>query len=69
VQSKDSKQARGIGQTDIEGHQLIPSMIDKACGSAFTVYRALVEKGVPREIARLCCPWRPTATCSPPSIS
>ncbi len=48
-QSTSNKQMRVMtGETDM----LIPSMIDHCCAAAFEAYRGLLQKGVPREIAR-----------------
>src|SRR5262249_46140924 len=54
VQSTDNKQMRVM--TPSEGDMLIPSMIDHACSASFAAYRSLLEKGVPREIARSVLP-------------
>lgn len=57
VQSKDNKQCRdGIGGTNGIQDMLIPSMIDLSCRAAFETYKALLEKGVPRELARSVLP-------------
>lgn len=53
VQSKDSKQARDL----VAGGDLMaPSIIDHACSAAFEVYRDLLARGVPRELARSVLP-------------
>lgn len=53
VQSTSSKQARiWTGATDSVSSELIR----KSCEDAFTVYRGLLERGVPRELARSVLP-------------
>lgn len=49
VQSKDNKQAREITDT-LNAHG--SSLIAQACTQSFEVYYKLLDKGVPREIAR-----------------
>jgi thymidylate synthase (FAD) len=52
-QSAHNKQMRDLSEA---GDQLVPSMIDHACRCAFEAYRALIEKGCPRELARSVLP-------------
>jgi thymidylate synthase (FAD) len=52
VQSKDNKQGRELGDPDM----LVPSMIDHSCRAAFASYKSLLERGVPRELARSVLP-------------
>lgn len=59
VQSKDNKQGRTLGEVTgayQTGDMLIPSMIDYSCRAAFEAYRTLLERGVPRELARSVLP-------------
>lgn len=58
VQSRINKQGR---DTATESDMLVPSMIDHSCAAAFEIYRMLLERNVPREIARSVLP---TATYS-----
>lgn len=52
-QSTHNKQMRDLsGKRD----ELIPSLIDYACGYAFEKYRELISKGAPRELARTVLP-------------
>jgi thymidylate synthase (FAD) len=53
IQSTSSKQARVLtGATD----EVSAELIRKACEDAFTIYRGLLERGVPRELARSVLP-------------
>lgn len=54
-QSKDSKQARDIGETD-EADAIHIAMIKHACENAHGVYKRLLAGGVPRELARSVLP-------------
>lgn len=51
-QSKSSKQARVVGGYD----QTSCDIIRRSCAEAFTDYRILIDRGVPREIARSVLP-------------
>jgi thymidylate synthase (FAD) len=53
AQSASSKQARDIGA---DADTVAPAMIHDACKLAFTAYRQLIERGVPRELARSVLP-------------
>lgn len=52
VQSKDSKQARDLGQSNAEASVAIK----EACAASFRVYHQLIAQGVPRELARSVLP-------------
>lgn len=52
-QSKDNKQGRVKAE---KWDQIIPSIIDHSCRTAFETYRSLLEHHVPREIARTVLP-------------
>ena len=52
TQSKDSKQARDLGQSNAE----VSAAIEKACAAAFRTYQHLIRDGVPRELARSVLP-------------
>ena len=52
-QSTIHKQTRDLSEA---GDQLIPSIIDYACGCAFETYRMLLAQGCPRELARCVLP-------------
>jgi len=54
-QSKDSKQARDIGEAD-EADTIHIAMIKHACENAHGVYKRLLAGGVPRELARSVLP-------------
>jgi thymidylate synthase (FAD) len=59
VQSADNKQMRIIGDMDAEDRMLRESQITAvrlACEEAFALYRELLEKGWPRELARSVLP-------------
>lgn len=53
VQSASSKQAREITG---EGDPVAAGMIKLACGAAFGIYRDLLARGIPRELARSVLP-------------
>lgn len=53
VQSTSSKQARDMDGTDRQADAML---IKGACESAFMVYRSLLDRGVPRELARSVLP-------------
>jgi thymidylate synthase (FAD) len=53
VQSKDSKQARDLG--DIRNDEASVA-IKEGCAASFRVYHGLIAKGVPRELARSVLP-------------
>lgn len=53
VQSKNNKQARDLGTPADEGSAAI---IREACEGSFNAYRQLLERGVPRELARSVLP-------------
>jgi thymidylate synthase (FAD) len=53
VQSKNSKQARDLGTPADEGSA---SIIRETCEASFKAYRQLLERGVPRELARSVLP-------------
>jgi thymidylate synthase (FAD) len=52
AQSTSTKQARVAADPDV----IAPAMIRAACESAFETYRALLARGVPRELARSVLP-------------
>ena len=52
-QSASSKQARDIGQGEDQDSS---NLINDACSVAFNTYRQLLDRGVPREIARSVLP-------------
>jgi len=52
AQSPDTKQARIAAPPDVES----PALIRAACESAFSTYRELLQRGVPRELARSVLP-------------
>lgn len=54
VQSMDNKQARVVPSDFID--RTSAEMIEVACGNAFTTYRKLLDRGVPRELARSVLP-------------
>lgn len=53
VQSKDNKQMRDINNS---GDPVVAGMIKLACEGAFGIYRDLLIRGVPRELARSVLP-------------
>jgi thymidylate synthase (FAD) len=53
VQSKNNKQARDLGTPADEGSA---SLIRETCEASFKAYRELLERGVPRELARSVLP-------------
>lgn len=53
VQSQSSKQARVM---DGEAHNATAWFIDRACKEAFRAYEAMIDEGVPRELARTVLP-------------
>lgn len=53
VQSKSNKQARELGEVD----KLTSEAIAGFSKTAFELYRAMLEKGVPRELARTVLPF------------
>lgn len=55
VQSKDNKQAREAGG-DLKDAEIAAMIMRGACVKSFGQYRALLEKGVPRELARSVLP-------------
>lgn len=52
AQSPSNKQMRVLGNSD----ETASAMIKTACGNAFVMYRKLLERGVPRELARSVLP-------------
>ena len=52
-QSKSNKQGRTF---DVKVDEIVPNIIDQLCGNAFREYKWLLEKGVPRELARIVLP-------------
>lgn len=52
TQSKNNKQARDIGGSN----PAAASLIRETCEASFRAYRALLEQGVPRELARSVLP-------------
>src|SRR5262249_58797000 len=52
AQSTSTKQARIAAPPDVES----PALIRAACESAFSTYRELLQRGVPRELARSVLP-------------
>lgn len=55
VQSKDNKQAREAGG-DVKEAEIAAMIIRGACAKSFGQYRSLIERGVPRELARSVLP-------------
>jgi thymidylate synthase (FAD) len=57
VQAKVNKQARDLtSEADPSGQELSATIIQESCKSAFDSYRILLERGVPRELARSVLP-------------
>jgi thymidylate synthase (FAD) len=57
VQSKGSKQARDLGfEAKTEERKSQIELVDALCKTAFELYRMLLEKGWPRELARIVLP-------------
>lgn len=57
VQSKNNKQARDLSSGDLILANLIRESIRISCKSSFDDYRALLEAGTPRELARSVLPF------------
>lgn len=60
-QSKDNKQVRDLGIVDNMSQELTDAaansfLIKDACEESFKIYHALLERGVPRELARSVLP-------------
>lgn len=53
--SKDNKQGRDL-LDDAPFDMLVPSMMSEHCSKAFELYQDLLERGVPRELARSVLP-------------
>lgn len=60
-QSSTNKQARDVSEPS---DMMIPSMIDYASSCAFEAYRALLNQGCPRELARTVLPLNTYSTLS-----
>lgn len=59
TQSSSSKQARDIGTLDetvLQDRQFEVALVRRHCNEAFKLYRSLIERGWPRELARSVLP-------------